>query len=321
MPATKLRDDGRIPRLISIAYFLSTRTEIHIDELCERLEISREQLESDLNVLMFCGLPPYSPEQLFDISIEDDFVSMYFNDVFVSPLRLKNNEIVQVLIALERLKSSSSTDQEKTLISNTISKINESQSSPIEVEYVQTKTSDLIQEALKDNLKLRVNYLSLNSAKISDRVVVPQAIYNTSSISYLFAIEESSNSSKLFRVDRILEAQILRDEIAIDDQPEVDLQEHFQSNSEQLFIDDTNNYVDLVINDQANWLLDSVPQEIIDESANVYRFFTSSPYFVARLLLSNYPNIEYQDGTIAKDQIIGAVEDIKAQMQATKLSK
>lgn len=91
----------------------STRTEIHIDELGERLGATREQIESDLNVLMFCGLPPYSPEQLFDIIIDDDFVSMYFNDVFIKPLRLTETEKAHAVIALTRLESQSQEDSDK----------------------------------------------------------------------------------------------------------------------------------------------------------------------------------------------------------------
>lgn len=317
MPAIKLRDDGRIQRLVSLAYILSTRTEIHIEELCERLEISKEQLETDLNVLMFCGLPPYSPEQLFDISIDDEFVSMYFNDVFVSPLRLKNSEVVQILIALERLKSNSVNPKERELVIQTISKINRSQKSPIEVELGQTDHFESIQEALKKSCDLEITYLSLNSAKIDDRQVSPKAIYNSASTSYLFAVDRKSSSERLFRIDRILSAKVSTKSSKGVIQESLPTQ--FDSNNQQVFIEESNSYVDLSINEQASWILDSIPSESVDESNNIHRFFTASPYFVARLLLSNYPNVNYQGGTITKDAVKRAVEAVQAQMRATTL--
>ena len=267
MPAIKLRDDGRIQRLVSLAYILSTRTEIHIEELCERLEISKEQLETDLNVLMFCGLPPYSPEQLFDIQ--------------------------------------------------TISKINRSQKSPIEVELGQTDHFESIQEALKKSCDLEITYLSLNSAKIDDRQVSPKAIYNSASTSYLFAVDRKSSSERLFRIDRILSAKVSTKSSKGVIQESLPTQ--FDSNNQQVFIEESNSYVDLSINEQASWILDSIPSESVDESNNIHRFFTASPYFVARLLLSNYPNVNYQGGTITKDAVKRAVEAVQAQMRATTL--
>ncbi len=320
MPPAKLRDDGRVQRLISIAYILSTRTEIHVEELCERLEITKEQLESDLNVLMFCGLPPYSPEQLFDIIIEDDFVSMYFNDVFIAPLRMKNSEIVQVLVALERLKSNSDSKNEQKLIDTTISKINKSQDSPIEVELIQSHFIEVIQEALQKDNKLEIVYLSLNSAKISNRMISPKAIYNTASTSYLLAIDHDSGDERLFRLDRILDAKILTKEPSLKNDEEPSALESLNPGIEQLYIDNTDQYVDLKIDEPSWWILDTIPQETIDQNTNTYRFFTSSPYFVARILLSNYPNVHYIGGTITSDQILKAVQDIKVRMQATKLA-
>ena len=72
---------------------------------------------------MFCGLPPYSPDQLFDISIEDGFVSMFYNDVFIAPLKLNDSERTNATIALSRLREVSSIE-EKILIDEILNIIN-----------------------------------------------------------------------------------------------------------------------------------------------------------------------------------------------------
>ena len=320
MPAVKLRDDGRIQRMIAIAYILSTRTEIHVDELCERLEISREELESDLNVLMFCGLPPYSPEQLFDIFFEDDFVSMYFNDVFIAPLRLSNTEVLQILIALERLKSNNLDSNEIKQIQTTIAKLNRSQKTPLEIEVQKSPFEEIIQEALKEKSSIKIEYLSLNSANIQDRIVLPISIYNTASTSYLLARELSGANEKLFRMDRILDAQLLESSYEIGHESTKETKKEPDLERPVPFMGETDNYVDLVVKDQAVWVLDSIPQFEVDASQNLYRFYTSSPFFVARLLLSNFPHIEYRDGSISKERVISAVEAIKERMLTTKMA-
>lgn len=317
LPAVKVRDDGRIERLVAISYFLSTKTEIHIDELCERLNIDRTQLESDLNVLMFCGLPPYSPEQLFDIMIEDDFVSMYFNDVFISPLRLSEEEVAHVMIALSKLKSQSDSAEEINAISEVVSLIDNTASDLVVIESSESAFEKDIRQAINENLVLDLTYLSLNSASITQRYIEPKVVYATASISYVFGFDHSSKSYRVFRSDRILSASINKDIRVISNEEDFKEQAQIENDSTRVFIEQKDSYVDLKIDRQASWILDSYPHEEVDSINEIYRFYTPTPFFSARLIVSNLPFVSYVGGSHSRAAILGALERIEDQMIST----
>ena len=308
MPAIKVRDEGRIERLVSLAYILSTRSEIHIEELCERLNVSKKQVEDDLNVLMFCGLPPYSPEQLFDIIIEDDFVSMYFNDVFIAPLRLSKEEIAQIVIALKRLESQAS-GSELLKVKETLGIFDEGASNSVVVVTLSSEFDEIIRESIAEGFGIDILYLSLNSASLSERTIFPVRIFATASISYLFAIDKNSTEMRLFRIDRIFEATKSSEMLPSISKPENAQDPDFESGS--VFIEQKSEYVDLAIDDSAFWILDSYPNEEIDATKSIYRFYAPSAFFAARLLMSNFPKVRLVGGTIEMKAILEAMEKIQ----------
>lgn len=309
MPAEKIRDSGRVQRIVSIAYLLSTRSEIHVEELCERLGIDREQLESDLNTLMYCGLPPYSPDQLFDISIEEDFVSMYFNDVFVKPLRLSTNEKAQVLIALARMQT---TDEGEKLAIKRVAQAIDQNADAVSVENVSNAFDKIIQEAINTKTNLTMKYLSLTSASIKDREVIPLEVFTTASVAYLYGIDLSVNAKRIFRTDRILEASLSESS-----DTDVSQYENIDYSDGQFFIDTSDNYVDLSIRKDASWILDTYPHEKT-KTKGVYRFYSPTAFFAARLLIANPEYVDYYDGIIPVNDIVDAIKAIKLRSNKTK---
>ena len=314
------KDKARIKRLITLSYLLSTRDEIHIDELCERLEVSASDIRKDVNVLMFCGLPPYSPEQLFDIYIEDDFVSMKFNDVFVSPLRFSNEETFQVLIALSRLTALSASKEETELIQGAIDKINRAKNNPVVVQAPVFEYDDLIRKAISGNIVLTMKYFSMNSGHVTHREILPKSILNSASISYLLAFDSRAQDYRIFRSDRILDLNVAGE-------PKLEVPSQITESEYDIeFSEDgpaivkTQTYVDLKISPQADWIIDTIPQEVVDEEQRIYRFYTTSPFFVARLLLNNHGYVQYSAGTITRESVIESIRTISSRMHSTRIA-
>ncbi len=318
MPTVNVRDQGRVQRLISLAYFLSARNEVHIEELAELLGIDRSQVEADLNVLMYCGLPPYSPEQLFDIIIEDDFVSMYFNDVFIAPMRLNEEERAHVVIALMRLLAQSQDETERKAIEQVAGIIDDSPSHVVVVEAPLAKFDDMLRESISSQTPVEITYLSLSSATISERIIDVRGLYTTGSVTYIFAFNHDVDDYRVFRTDRILDAQ-LRDDIAprepggrVNDAPENEALDEAS-----LYIENKDSFVNLSIDPNASWVLDSFPHEVVDETKHLYKFYTPSSFFVARIILSNQPYIRYISGTFPREAILNALETLHHRMKKT----
>lgn len=310
MPAPKVRESGKLQRLVSLAYLLSTRSEIHMDELIERLGISRKEIESDLNLLMYIGLPPYSPGELFDIFIEDDFVSMLYNDVFLSPLQLSDQERTQAVIALNKLAVQSDSDIKKS-IEDIIEILDGSQANHLSIASSDMTLIKTVQKAIDKKCAIDIEYLSLNSATLTHRVVEPIRIFATASISYLYGYCRTAESRRVFRSDRIVSISLLENDKV--DTAKNAWNDDFEE-SDQVFSHNTQSFVDLWISESADWFLDSYPHEVIDESQRHYRLQTDSPYFVARLLVAHPDVIAYIEGSIDATAIVEALETIKSRM-------
>lgn len=311
MPAPKIRDDGRIQRLISIAYLLSTRDEMHIDELIERTGSDRKTIESDLNTLMYIGLPPYSPGELFDIIIEDDFVSMYFNEVFVSPLRLSDSEKAQSVIALKKLESQVD-GKERDSVTEVIRLLGAAESKHVEIIREDDSIIEGVRKAIESSYALEIEYLSLNSASLTNRIIEPIRLFTTASISYVYAYCRLSKANRIFRSDRILQISARPDDLFKPHQTQTDAIS--PEDNQPVFSSKDEKYVDLEISPQAEWILDTYPHENIDQG-QIYRFPTNSAFFVARLILS-YPDfVRYVSGTLDTAAIVEAITKLKTRIE------
>ena len=308
MPPKNVINSGQIERMISLAYILSTRDEIAIDELEELFSVKADQVEEDLNQLMFCGLPPYSPDQLFDISIEDGFVSMFYNDVFIAPLKLNDSERTNATIALSRLREVSSIE-EKILIDEILNIINATKKKIVDIE-MSNENLDMFQKAIDDEKVISIIYLSLNSGSIDERKIEPKKIYTTPSSSYIHAFCQRDKVMKLFRTDRIVKAIFtLEKPLAKDFESDIDI-----SDDSIPFVSSSESYIIFEVKENAKWLLDTYRVETVSKEESLYKFEISNPFVAARILLSTVEYVKYIEGTISKEEILGAINTIHSRV-------
>ncbi|HBX76574.1 MAG TPA: hypothetical protein DEG43_02915, partial [Acidimicrobiaceae bacterium] len=95
--ATRITAADRVQRIVSIVPWIAARPSVPIDEVCTQFGISRADLLNDLDVVFMVGVPPYTPDELIDVLIEDDQVSVRVGRYFERPLRLKTTEALALL--------------------------------------------------------------------------------------------------------------------------------------------------------------------------------------------------------------------------------
>mgnify|MGYP000884204650 FL=1 len=312
MPPKSTKDGGHIERLISIAYLLTTRDEIALDELEERFNVNTQQIEEDLNQLMYCGLPPYSPDQLFDISIEDGFVSMFYNDVFIAPLKLNNSERTNATIALTRLREKTNLEEKKQ-IDEILLLLNSSKKQSIKIDN-SSEYIDLFQKAIDKNLSVKIVYLSLNSGNLDEREIDPKKILTTASTSYIHAYCHRDKTMKLFRTDRISRVE-LTDHMSESDIGDTTLE--INSQSQTPFVSSVKDYIILEIDKDLAWILDTYPHEIINLKNNEYKLEISNPFVAARLFLKASGSLKYISGTLDLVSILESIKTIKSRISNT----
>ncbi|MGZ4208498.1 MAG: hypothetical protein ACXVQ6_11460, partial [Actinomycetota bacterium] len=96
MPAERTTE--RLRRILVLVPWVIAHPETTVTELCERFGISREELASDVDVLMMCGLPPFGPGDLIEAFIEGDQITIGMADYLAKPPRLTRGEAIALLV-------------------------------------------------------------------------------------------------------------------------------------------------------------------------------------------------------------------------------
>ena len=92
----------RMARLIAAIPWIVARDGALVDEIADRFDYPRDLLLDDLeNVVFFVGVPPYTPDTLIEVQIDDDMVWIRYADWFSRPMRLTSAESLALLAAGE----------------------------------------------------------------------------------------------------------------------------------------------------------------------------------------------------------------------------
>src|SRR5437879_6707490 len=96
MPAERTTE--RLKRILVLVPWVIANPDATVEEVCERFAITREELVSDVDVLMMCGLPPFGPGDLIEAFIEEDHVQIGMADYLAKPPRLTRAEAIALLV-------------------------------------------------------------------------------------------------------------------------------------------------------------------------------------------------------------------------------
>ncbi len=89
---TTIDTAGRLRRLLAILAWLAQVGEAPIDLVAEQFDLSPEALVTELEMAACCGVPPYSPDQLVEIVVNDTTVSTKVGTALARPRRLSPSE-------------------------------------------------------------------------------------------------------------------------------------------------------------------------------------------------------------------------------------
>ena len=86
MSRTTAADRAR--RILAIVPWVAERDGPTLTEISERFGVSQSELLADLDVVFMVGTPPYTPDSLIDVVVEDGRVWITLGDYFRRPMRL-----------------------------------------------------------------------------------------------------------------------------------------------------------------------------------------------------------------------------------------
>jgi proteasome accessory factor C len=159
------------------------------------------------------GIPPYTPDELIDVIIDDDRVWIRLGRYFTRPLRLTAQEALAVLAAGSGLMATTGADPEGPL-ARALAKvqrvvgIGDSGSLEISLGGADPDTLSLLQTATTEQRQVEIDYYSYSSDENRVRTINPYRVYATEGNWYVIGWCHSADAERLFRVDRIRSARL-----------------------------------------------------------------------------------------------------------------
>lgn len=209
----------KLHALLEIVRLTVTRQGVSIAELSESLGLSNKKIREAVSLLSVIGVPPYRPDQLLDIFVdEDDMVYCDLDQGLAIEPRLSLEECEALALAL-RWVSPHSRQMLDDLVSALPKNIEHSVRGVLagfgqDLADGEIASVELIQDAIERKDAVQLFYYSASRQTEDQYSLVPWKILHFETGRYLWAGVRSDEAGRLFRLDRIrgVERASLRDE-------------------------------------------------------------------------------------------------------------
>ncbi|GAT17368.1 transcriptional regulator-like protein [Mycolicibacterium thermoresistibile] len=257
-------------RLLNMVPYFQANPRITFAEAASDLGVSVKQLREDLTQLWMCGLPGYGPGDLIDFDFSGDTVEVTFSAGIDHPLRLTSPEATGILVALRALLDVPGM-VDPAAARSAIAKIEQAagtvqhsaETAVDERAPAESAAAAAVRAATRDKRALALEYYSASHDQLSSRIVDPIRVVLVADHSYLEAWCRSAEGVRLFRFDRIVDAQVL-DEPAAPPEPAVQAEP-----DTSLFEPDPDDpsfqSATLLIDRSAGWIFDYYPLRVLRE--------------------------------------------------------
>jgi proteasome accessory factor C len=267
-------------RLLVMVPWVMERGEVTVAEVAERFQLTEKEVINDLERVAMCGVPPYGPDDLVDLFVDEGVVYAGAARIFTKPLRLSTPEGF-ALLAAGRAGLELPGAEPGGALARALDKLEQKLGAPdVDVTTSKPALTDEVAAAVEDRAQLRLTYWSAANDQVTERIVDPQAVFSDRGNWYLLADDVGAKGERTFRIDRI---------------------EHMERTGEgttprsvsipagvRWFADDPMDEVTLRIAPEASWLLTRYPSRSITEQADgsfEMVLAVTSERWLARLLL------------------------------------
>jgi predicted DNA-binding transcriptional regulator YafY len=202
----------RALRTMDMIPYILEHPGISINQLSTTFNVSKKEIEKDLQLAFMCGLPGYTPYELIDLTYEEGVVSIIDPQVLNKPRNFSSNERVVIVLGLEILRELNLSNSENlkkienlkakflnTNRENSIVVINQNLSFPF---------FNIINQAIYETRFLIFNYQSISKDILSNRKVLPHNLFLQNGNLYLSGYDFKAQSDRLFKADQILSCEI-----------------------------------------------------------------------------------------------------------------
>ena len=284
----------RLGRILSMVPWIASEDGPLITEVCERFDITRDELLEDLNVVFVVGLYPYTPESLIEVDVDDDRVWISYTNFFERPLRLSRDEALALLAAGLASRSQPGHDPDGPLargVAKVADVLDIDLDDDLGVVLAAEEPDDveLVDAAVAGSRVLHIEYFSHGRNQATERDIEPLRRFATDGAWYLDAFCRSSGEHRVFRVDRITSLELTDDRFEPSDSPTAVASFHPSAELDRVTVE---------IPSDAAWVVEQYPHDDVTELAGGRRRVTlpvSARPWLERLLLRLGPDAHVVD--------------------------
>jgi len=297
----------RLTRILSMLPWVIANPGATVREVCERFGYTTRELAADLDLVFVCGLPGYGPGDLMVAYIEEDEVVVEMADYFSAPLRLNPPEALSLLASGMALVS---TGQAPEALQRAVAKLQAvllpEASDALVVDLSEPEWVAELRRAAAEGQVMRITYTGIASRMTTEREIEPWSVFSTMGNWYVSARCRSAQAERVFRIDRIRSATPTDETFVVTDQPPPPVVRYSPGEDDVRAV--------IRLSDQARWVTDYYPVEVLDDSGGVVtvRFSAADPMVAARLLVRLGRAAELVEG----DEVAAAQSHLRKQILA-----
>ncbi len=195
---------ARLHRLLAVLVELAHVGHARIDDLAARFEMAPETLVAELELAACCGLPPYTPDQLLELVVDDGTVHAYGLEALSRPAKLTPEEGLAVAAAARALLAVPGARADGALgraLSKLQAVLGEDR---LAVEANLSEHATRLQAAIRSRELLEIDYLGAFRGRETTRVVEPHALRTRDGALYLDAWCHLAEGWRRFALERVV---------------------------------------------------------------------------------------------------------------------
>jgi proteasome accessory factor C len=279
----------RLQRLLALVPYVVSRNVVGLAETAAAFGVTERELVDDLNMLWCVELRAPDPYCPIDLSYEGGEIVVSEAESIARPLRLGVDEASALLVALRMLVEVA--PAESSALSRTIAKLEAAAgeaaavSAQVQVQVDKGRADDVlaqIQEAIERRQRIHLRYYVPGRDEATERDVDPMRLLVVEGRTYLEGWCRRAEAVRLFRLDRVLEMQVLDVPAAVPaDAEPVDVDDGLFRPSPE----DVN--VQLELRPGGHWVAEYYPCESVQRNGDELRVTLRTPdtRWVRRLAL------------------------------------
>jgi proteasome accessory factor C len=273
--------------------WLVERKRVKLSDMAEQFKLTEAELVDDIMMASVCGVPPYSPDALIDVFVDEDEVVADVPLMFSRPLQLNSAEVFALTVmgkAALRLPGANKNGPLATALKK-LRPLLPSGDGVVEVDLKPVAFLEELRNAVAPGAHLLITYFTPATAARSERTIIPRSVFERGGHWYVSADDDKSGELREFRVDRIESLNATGNF----SEPDATTQ---RSTDGSTWFDNADLHVTLRVEPSARWVIESYPymsRQVNEDGSTLVTMAVGSEHWLSRLLLRAGDGVQVQE--------------------------